>query len=85
MKWLILLFIVMMTGEHAAAQKKRTPANSKHTTVVDSINAPPRMDGNTGRYDTVRHPRKKITGKKTDYNYEIGTDSIGLQKKPGGR
>lgn len=84
MKWLFVCMIVIMPVACTRAQKKQP--NSKRATTVDSINTPPRMDGNTGVYDTVKNPKRKSPqpdgGKGAEYNYRIGTDTIGINKKP---
>jgi hypothetical protein len=82
MKYFLILVLMLLPLVDATAQKKKK-ANSKTATVVDSMSAPPRMDGNTGKYDTVkyktvREPRKRAQDnvRKTDVHYNMGADTI---------
>jgi len=79
---LIILFVMLLCTTTVNAQTPKK-AGSKTATTVDSVNTPPRMDGNTGQYDTVRKmPEKKSapTKEKVEYNYQMHTDSIGIRK-----
>lgn len=79
MKYLVLCLLAAIV---LAAQHRQKTA-SKAATVVDSVNTPPRMDGNTGQYDTVRKLRKKADRKKAGqgpvYDYHIDTDTITIK------
>jgi hypothetical protein len=77
MKYCLMVFITALLLSTPTEGQRRPRSNSKRATRVDSISAPPRMDGNTGKYDTVLHPRRRskhATG--TDYRYEIDKDTI---------
>lgn len=83
MKYFIVLLLIIYPLTDSIAQKGKS-ANSKTATVVDSIGAPPRMDGNTGKYDTVRHPNRRKTDKlkrRTDLHYKLESDTIGVERK----
>lgn len=78
-----VICLILIPGSDSDAQTHKRP-NSKHATQVDSISAPPRMDGKTGRYDTVRHPRRNGQSSKkrgTDYQYNRHTDTISAKPK----
>ena len=82
MRYVIVMCIaILLVLTEASAQKTRKK-DGKRATVVDSINTPPRMDGNTGKYDTVRKPMEGNDKhhNKVDYEYKMGTDSIKLKK-----
>lgn len=83
MKYFLILLLLIYPLTDASAQKRKS-VNSKSATVVDSIGAPPRMDGNTGKYDTVRNRPRRRTDKlkrKTDLHYKLESDTIGVERK----
>lgn len=89
MKRCLLLLTMCTLCWTAAPAQVRQKASSKRATKVDSVSAPPRMDGNTGKYDTVKQPRRALkkagTRKRSaTYNYKIGVDTIS-KGKPAGR
>jgi hypothetical protein len=77
MRRLVLLVIVVAAVVAHADAQQRPRANSKRATRVDSISAPPRMDGNTGKYDTVIHPRRRNKSRQgAEYHYKRHQDTI---------
>ncbi len=83
MKNVLILIAVIFISAPIWSQTHKS-RDSKHTTIVDSAGAPPRMDGNTGQYDTVKHPPKSRGPKRSNkkpatVDYNINKEKITTQ------